>query len=175
MIIRYGFETNSSSSHSLVINPSVDMLNSINDLGVYEGANESQKFVISGNTRFGWEWEIWDSPADKLFYMLIDADDENFTSLMREYIASKVDVTPENVIFNEFDGRDSYDCYVDHESHGTSLSIRSKPLDEIWEFIMNPNSCVRGGNDNQCGPWSKSYAMDSENDSDERHKDNLIT
>lgn len=155
MLIRHGFETNSSSSHSLVISPDNDVLTDVSKLGVYEDSTEGRKFIVSGNTKFGWEWEIWDYPGDKLFYILIDGASEELTNEMRQMVATKAEVEFKNVIFDGIDNcNDNYSCYIDHQSLGTSSDVRRMETEEIWQFIMNPNSCFRGGNDNQCGPWS---------------------
>lgn len=152
--VRDGFETNSSSSHSVVIS---DVDNAFTDLS-YLGQLEfgGKTLHVEGETRFGWEWEIWSMPGDKLNYILIDNDNDE---LVRERLVNliKEKTGVEHVDFPDFDNAPEYGAYVDHQSSGTSQEVLRLDDDELWRFIMNPESAFRGGNDNDEGPWSTYY------------------
>jgi hypothetical protein len=152
--VREGFESNSSSSHTLVIGDiSVPLIKDLAQLG---HVDEKGNFIIAGNTRFGWEWEIWDFPADKACYLRIDSDNEPWLiDRLREAIGENVGVEPQNVIFEGIDDEDPdtmYSYYIDHQSVGTSVEVLNGGKESIWNFIMNPESMVEGGNDNEDGP-----------------------
>lgn len=150
--VREGFESNSSSSHTLVIGDlSMPLIKELNMLGKLD---DDGNFVITGNTRFGWEWETWDFPADKACYLRIDCEhNNNRVDQLREVIGKNVGVEPWRVIFEGIDDADkSYSYYIDHESVGTSSEVFCGGDDAIWNFIMNPSAKILGGNDNEDGP-----------------------
>lgn len=148
--IRSGFETNSSSAHSLVIDHSDEsVIHPISELGFIDEANFLN---VDGETYFGWEWNIWNSPGDKVNYLYIDSGGSD------ERIQRLKDILMKNTGtfgVNFLSISDSkYDPYVDHQSRGNSEEVFEMTDDNIWRFIMNPNSKFRGGNDNEYGPWS---------------------
>lgn len=153
--VREGFESNSSSSHTLVIGDiSVPLIKELSQLGFLD---KSGNFVITGNTRFGWEWEIWDCPSDKASYLRIDCDNnDQRVNRLREIIGKNVGVEAYRVIFDGIDDDDPdtlYSYYIDHQSAGTSAEVFDGDDDAVWNFIMNPSAKILGGNDNSDGPW----------------------
>ena len=152
--VRDGFETNSSSSHSVVISDSDNVFTDVAYLGQLELDGET--LHVEGETTFGWEWELWSMPGDKLNYILIDNDNdpsvrERLVNLIKEKTGVKY------VDFPGVDNAKEYEAYVDHESRGTSRDVLELDDDDLWKFIMNPESSFRGGNDNDDGPWSTYY------------------
>ena len=149
--VRDGFETNSSSSHSVVISDTDNVFTNVAMLGAIEG----DTLHIEGETAFGWDWEIWSMPGDKINYILIDSDDEAVTERIVELVKEKTGV--KHVDFPSLTtarAANSWSAYVDHQSIGTSVEVRSLDDESLWKFIMNPESSFRGGNDNSDGPWS---------------------
>jgi hypothetical protein len=149
--VRDGFETNSSSSHSVVISGTDNVFSDFAMLGILDG----DTLHIDGETNFGWEWEIWSMPGDKINYIIIDSDDEAVTERIVELIKEKTGA--KHVEFTSLDAakkEGSYNAYVDHQSIGTSAEVRGLDNESLWKFIMNPESSFRGGNDNSDGPWS---------------------
>lgn len=155
--VRDGFETNSSSSHSVVISDSDNTFTDLAYLGIIDG----ETLHVEGETIFGWEWELWSMPGDKLNYILIDNDnDELIRERLINLIKEKTGV--KHVDFPGIDGGGEYNAYVDHQSKYTSGKVLELGDDDLWKFIMNPESAFRGGNDNDDGPWSTYY--DEEDD-----------
>jgi hypothetical protein len=160
--IRAGFETNSSSAHSLVLPADGETtLSKTSQLGFIDEANELH---ISGNTCFGWEWEIWDYPGDKVNYLIIDSGhDEGLINRLKRVIMDNTGTF--NVVFDsivEAKEQGSYNTYVDHQSIGTSAPVRKFNDEQLWNFIMNPSAMIRGGNDNSDGPWRPDDTFDIE-------------
>jgi len=152
--VRDGFETNSSSSHSVVISDSDSVFTDLAYLGTLE--LDGGTLHVEGEIAFGWGWELWSMPGDKLNYILIDNDkDELVRERLVNLIKEKTGV--KHVDFPGIDNAREYNAYVDHQSAGTSREVLELSDDSLWKFIMNPESAFRGGNDNDNGPWSTYY------------------
>lgn len=141
-VVRAGWETNSSSSHSLVLDPKAGpVLTQASDFGVVA---DDGVLVIYGTKSFGWEWTIWDAPDDKVQYLLADGFDlDRMVSLLERYLGMKVRFAP----------KDEYDYGIDHQSEGRSAEIQALSDERVWAFLTNPKNQIRGGNDNEEGPW----------------------
>lgn len=153
---RKGWETNSSSSHSLVLDPSEkSVFRKAAEFGPVEGGI----LTINGKVDFGWEWEIWDDPGDKVNYLLVDGFPvERMIHLLTTRLG--VDdvrfevMSPVEGIGNRNAGWERNEVGgIDHQSVGTTSRIQSLTDDEVWAFITNPKNVIRGGNDNSEGPW----------------------
>jgi hypothetical protein len=149
-VIRDGFETNSSSSHSLIISDDLDFAPDTNFGPIKDGV-----LTVDGVTDFGWQWDIWCMPGDKLNYLYLEAGSEVRKDRLDQIITENLGVAkiqyfgsadPDSV-------RSSYRAYIDHQSTGTSSDVWSMTDAQIWGWLTNPNSCIRGGNDNETGPW----------------------
>jgi hypothetical protein len=169
---RHGvFETNSSSTHSISIHASSD--------GVYDTlpVNDDGVVHLRGGS-FGWEWNRYNDAETKANYCAIDAHsrycekDYNETPFSDEVIAARVQMLKEVIMEVTgakdvvFDFSTEYNrsnwSYIDHQSYGTSFdAFESK--EALKEFIFNPKSVLRTGNDNDDVPagWrDESYVMD---------------
>jgi hypothetical protein len=158
------FETNSSSTHSISIAASSD--------GVYETlpVNDDGVVVLHGG-EFGWEWKQYRDAETKANYCAIDAhsrycerthyENPDRPNDSDEVIAARVQMLKEVIMevtgakgvvfdFSTEYNRDNW-SYIDHQSYGTSFdAFESK--EALKEFIFNPKSVLRTGNDNDETP-----------------------
>lgn len=152
--IRNGFETNSSSSHSLTL---VSELTVQPDYNI--GDLEGTVLTIPGEFGFGWQWDIWDDAMSKIAYIYLDRcchgnhdkdtvpDPESLArlcSILTTYSGKEI----KTIKLSE----DGYH-YIDHDSAGTTSELWQQSDEAIWKFITNPGCAIRGGNDNEEGPW----------------------
>ena len=139
------FETNSSSTHSLSLQAVGVRDDYFGD--IYPSTEDRKSFLRINGYGFGWQWEIWDSPALKAMYLYLDNDipefRERLTGLLREKL--KVDEI-------HFETERSY---IDHDSFGTTARFRTAGDEELWDFMTLPGNQIRGGNDNEDGPWER--------------------
>ena len=128
------FETNSSSSHSLVISqgnlqtPPINHITEDNILNLYGGD-------------FGWGYEKTNDWLDKANYCACDFEyDENKTEYLKEVLIDYLKL--DDVVI------DLENCYgIDHQSNGTAREeLNSK--NDILNFIFNPNCILILDNDN---------------------------
>ena len=148
--VRAGFETNSSSAHTLVLDDS-DVVPTINVNARLGYIDEKNQLHIVGNTEFGWEWEIWDYPGDKVNYLYLDnrhnsAAVDRLKSVLMKYTGTT------DVHFDSIYEPKSF-AYIDHQSEGTSAPVFELDDEGIWQFIMSTTSAIKGGNDNSDGPF----------------------
>lgn len=140
--VRHSWETNSSSSHSLVLIAGGRTVNAT-DFGKVV---DNILTIIPTTIDFGWQWEIWDSPIEKLCYLLLDGlNEERAKKLLKE----KLNV--DEVCLPDWE-KYKYSAYIDHDSIGTTREIINSTDEELWNFITG-DSQIRGGNDNEEGPW----------------------
>jgi hypothetical protein len=121
---RYGFATNSSSSHSVVFLP--------------EGLTLSDRDAYDGD--FGWNRFVCASQEGKLRYLAAQSmgsipDDE----IKTVFQAAGVDDSEITAIL------ENEDRYVDHQS---SISMNNAKLAFLTKLFMSPKIAVLGGNDN---------------------------
>lgn len=124
--IRQGFATNSSSSHSLIY------------------VREGQSIPSGGPAygEYGWSWFILDTLEDKIHYALTDRMDVDTIVEATGLSAQRVE---------EIGRMYGDDCYIDHESYGTSGTVDAKQL-------FSDNVVIVGGNDNDSAPdWLAEY------------------
>jgi hypothetical protein len=139
------FETNRSSTHSL----------SLQGIGVrdtyfgdiYPGGENRLSFLGINGYNFGWQWEIWDSPALKALYLYLDNNIPEFRERLVSLLKTKLNV--DEIHF------ETERSYIDHDSHGTTAGFRTASDEELWDFMTLPGNQIRGGNDNEEGPWER--------------------
>src|SRR6185436_17955269 len=135
--IRSGvFETNSSSTHSIVISENT---NGILDTIV---PDDEGVIILSGG-EYGWSWEKFNDPLSKANYCALDlqknpANIRMLADVITQHTGAK------KVVF-------SLEGYIDHQSAGASETafVNSEVLKN---FIFNPKSWLFTGNDNDYAP-----------------------
>lgn len=150
-------ETNSSSSHSVVI----DMSNYFPDSEVISlPMDENNNIHIPGNVNFGWEWEKYNDALTKIQYVCGIICDRNSKKVKQLKEIVKSFTGANDVIFDwEADykkrieaGEKPDDIWkavpeIDHNSSDIFCEIIENK-DTLKNFIFNPNSWLFLGNDN---------------------------
>ncbi len=140
------FETNSSSSHSVVVSGEVATEFGLSKEEIREGVI----YVGHCKTEFGWESEHSSDTHSKLAYLLIQAAGSYTDSITEDYNA-KTKAVFETVRF--VTGCElklpasTSDWHIDHQSMGDCDDILEDP-DQIAVFAFSPSSYVHTGNDN---------------------------
>lgn len=147
--IRYNtFETNSSSQHTLVLRP-------IFSEGQYE--IPSLESVIKYIDEYHWGWDVLETPAKKLGYLLTHAmfNKELIEDLQELFDLWKYTKSVERVVLNP---GYSYGQMIDHQSFGEwSSFVNTKKLDQLEQFILSPSVNIIIGNDNSSVPIDLLY------------------
>lgn len=127
------FETNSSSSHSLVFSKK-------NRGYSYDLPVDENGVLVIPYGEFGWGPDILKTPIEKLSYLITDHGgiDDDIIEMIKTKCPKVKEVETEPV--------DSYwpEGYVDHESVGTSRGVSPEELvfnNSIIVIIDNDNSC----------------------------------
>jgi len=134
-LIRKGcFETNSSSTHSIVV--ARDDQDFVMDT-IYP--DQDGLIVIPGEEyEFGWEWKKYNDAITKLAYALHDKVDFD---MLKEVVIEQTGAV--DVIFDA----DSEYSNIDHQSVGTAKEV-CIDKESTKNFIFNKNSWLFTGNDN---------------------------
>lgn len=135
------FETNSSSSHAVVIF-------SDSDLGIYDVnlPHENGVLTLTGG-EYGWGPDTLSTTLDKLNYAATEffgnGKEEELRDLVREVTGLEI----EYIGSNSWDAKENtHYAYIDHNSHGTLEEYMEEvPLKEI---LFNTNYGILIDNDN---------------------------
>lgn len=166
--IRNGvFETNSSSSHSVSINSSEELLDTL----IPDKDGNIVLSGIGGCGEFGWGLERINSAYIKALYCAVDCfRNEKSMKLLTDVIKKQ---TLCNDVIYDIELKDYNSekwCYIDHQSQGTS-SPCFESEENLRNFIFNKNSWLFLANDNSEIPnW---FYIESENI--EKHNITLIS
>ena len=140
------FETNSSSSHSVVVSGEVSADFGLSKEEIRDGVID----VGRGKTEFGWETEYSRDTHSKLAYLLIQAAGNYVDSITEDYNANTKAVfeTARFVTGCELKlPSNTSDWHIDHQSMGDCSDILEDP-DQIAVFAFSSSSYVQTGNDN---------------------------
>ena len=152
------FETNSSSSHSITVAGT-----EAEDFGLARDVLRAGVISVERHSDFGWEWTEHYGTVDKIAYMLMQCDPENFSSGVEpgdDIIPTLVERSGEARwlvgLIEEATGckvefRTGRYVGIDHQSHGEGSELFSDPA-EMRRFLFSPSSRLRTGNDNS-DPW----------------------
>ena len=159
--IREGvFETNSSSSHSIALNPK-RYSNYEAKFYMFKTDDSGNVKVLSKLGEYGWGYDILDSPDEKLSYiltMIVCGSDAN--TLQEIYDSNEFKEVEECVIKNtEFDGIiidnidpnhiDDGSYYIDHQSFYSNYKDFLNDYDlTLEEYLFNSRYSVIIDNDN---------------------------
>lgn len=165
------FETNSSSSHSIVIKELQE--GDVLDLGYLTPNDEGILYVGPG--QFGWETARHRDSGTKASYlltslMLTKNSVEEFNRVLFDVTEAKM-IMLSNSLYNRdgaIDGEvgdedhDDYSHYIDHESYYVPQQVLSGGYEAIKNFIFNPASILYTGNDNDDGVYELRLADGNE-------------
>ena len=126
------FETNSSSTHSIIINKNSNVYTTITP-------DENGIIKLTGGD-FGWEWRKYNDALTKANYLSIRNE---YHDIIKEVIIEHTGCS--DVDFSEVNG------HIDQQSHNVLNHILSTK-NSIKEFIFNEKYWLYTGNDNQCAP-----------------------
>lgn len=153
------FETNSSSSHSLVLNPT---MTEMVDPPLPEHIIKSGVFVVYPQD-FGWEIEDYNDVDTKASYLYADAcqhsdDDFDPNDEITRTNNEKLKIIEEafrryagvGVFFEKRDGKNEYYRYgsIDHQSVGECEQIWEEGVNGVIRFLFSRASTLHIDNDN---------------------------
>jgi len=128
------FETNSSSTHSIHIDNKTMLM----DTSLLP--DEDGVITLTGG-EFGWEWERYNDALTKANYASIESSGVN-NELLIQAISEQTGARSVNINHINW-------VYIDHQSQGL---LREMNLEELKNWIFNPNSWLITGNDNSSEP-----------------------
>ena len=143
--IRKGvFETNSSSTHSIVISQETPH--------IYDTIHPDGNGAIQlTGGEFGWSWERFDDAFTKACYCAVDQENNGVNINMLKEVLMEHTGAKEVTLEFSTDYNHAHWSYVDHQSYGTSSeAFGSKEM--LKDFIFNPLSVLFTGNDNSEAP-----------------------
>lgn len=157
-LIRHNvFETNSSSTHSISVVAGAKVYDTI-----YPNEDGCINLVPED---FGWDWAAYHWVHDKLLYLLIYARDwsgansQQFTDQIWEVVCEHTGAT--SIVIQPIPspyGNSDDIGYIDHQAvedndlHWMFMDENSNQI--LKDFIFNPNSILRTGNDNSYCPYN---------------------
>lgn len=165
IFIRRAWETNSSSSHSLVL-VDLDTASPLTPAATFGPVVDGELIVNPIQREFGWQWEVWEDPSTKVMYLLLDHFDRaRLQAILDNRLVGQDGVI--RVTLPPKDPPDTYNSYIDHESAGTTEELRGKTDDQVWAFLVGA-SVIRGGHDNTtAGPWTTTRELENEQRAEE--------
>jgi len=142
-LIRHGvFETNSSSSHSIVVDRNGDYVGLTPD--------ENNEIVIRPED-FGWNFDTYQNPEDKLAYLLIYIRDWIPVETMKLIYTKRLcDMVEEHTgASNVYLSGENGDGYIDHQSvEGGQLEEYFQDQGLMKDFVFGRKSILETGHDN---------------------------
>lgn len=139
------FETNSSSTHSFHVDESAEVLESISP-------DENGIITIHVDEGFGWEWKRITDLETKLKYCATEG-----SGISRDFLSKALMLHTGCKKVEYVNATCPYDSYIDHQSIENLKSITDEY--KLLILLLNPNSCILTGNDNQATPFGF-YDMD---------------
>lgn len=146
-IRRCAFETNSSSSHTLVLDMECEL--------VQNPFDTIEEEIVIQALALGWDWTDYFKPIDKIrcaFTAACQYKDSKDTYIDMIYDVV-FDYTNVKCIFEPTEDYYPYG-YIDHQSYGEIDSI-FKSIDAMRQFIFGKESVYHTGNDNGYDPRLK--------------------
>ena len=155
------FETNSSSSHSLTIDPSA-----VRDFSLMADALRAGVIEITLDSFYGWEWRRLHKPQSKLAYLLTQATycgggvsveraeaGDDITEMLREgsSAAEAIIAAVEEATGCRVTVLAGSDAGIDHDSVGVGGDLWREP-DNLLNFVFSKDAYVQTGNDNNKPP-----------------------
>lgn len=132
------FETNSSSTHVIVVKPR---------------KKDERPVIVKPNWEgeFGWQWDEWYSTEDKLAYMIkclvcYDYNEDTLQDKIKpiQEKLHNLDIDFEIPTYEEY-----RNGYVDHEDwYQEEIEDIYNNDEELLDFLLGEYSCIVGGNDN---------------------------
>lgn len=142
------FETNSSSSHSIIISDKTDGI-----LDTLDCICDNDDTMVFEGGEFGREWSRSNDPEKKISYCATDnKENPERLAMLAKVIAEHIGCKEvEFRLTDEEDTEYSKYYYVDHQSVGTSSDAFESEA-TLKNFLFNPGSWIFTGNDETTPP-----------------------
>lgn len=144
------FETNSSSTHSLVLSEAGNLLEQ-----PFSDVITKQGVVTVEGGEFGWDIETFTNVHDKLSYLYTDAmlsaseksePDPETNDKLRMLVDAVKEHTGLVLGFSHNSGYWEFG-YIDHQSVGLCADVWSKGVEGVKQFLFDPSSYFETDND----------------------------
>lgn len=150
------FETNSSSTHSIVVSKGNPIPGTPDIYGASYATYENGILRLSEDNNFGWGWEVLSEWLDKFAYAVAEFQyNENDLEVMLEKVQEHLDcihiIIPRRTLWNDQSKTEPDYGYVDHQSQGTLLNFLNETGISIIDFIFDDRYAVVLDNDNNYG------------------------
>lgn len=147
------FETNSSSSHSIVVTKDAKKLALAHHGPNGYASYENGILRLGEDNNFGWGWEILTDWLDKFAYAVADFqyDEsalEDLLKRMQIHLDCSVIVIPRRKLWNDPHKTEPDYGYVDHQSCGTLREFLTRRNVSVMDFIFSDKYVVVLDNDN---------------------------
>jgi len=157
------FETNSSSTHSLVIDRHSSLINKP-DFEIIEGW-DNEAYVRAESGQFGWEIELYTEPRALLSYLATSIINEHhYCKTSKEELKQKVsdavykvtgyyvkfddDLYEEGLINVKYENMVYKYGYIDHQSFDQPTKVLEGTQQDIIDYLFRTDSYLKTDNDN---------------------------
>ena len=163
------FETNSSSTHSIVVSTGKKIQKPLNQYETYYATYEDGILRLSKDNNFGWGWEVLTEWTDKFAYAVAELrfrteELEDILYKVKERLGCTEIVIPERTLWNDQSKTEPDYGYIDHQSHGTLLCFLNETRTDVIDFIFDDRYSVVLDNDNNYGDFYDEFIAKNELD-----------
>lgn len=146
------FETNSSSSHSIVVRKRSTLLDLSTDGNHYSDFASFEDGVLSlrGGNHFGWGWDVLTNWLDRFAYAMASLGEDKQSEIldgMKERLKCEIEITECVPWWGDGSSRPDYGD-VDHQSCGLLGSFLLETGIDVMDFIFDDKYVVIIDNDN---------------------------
>ena len=150
------FETNSSSTHSIVVSYDKKIQYVTNPYQTHYATYENGVLRLCEDNSFGWGWEVLTDWKDKFAYAVAElrfrTDElEDLLNKVKERLGCTEIIIPDRTLWNDETQTEPDYGYIDHQSHGTLLCFLSETGTNVIDFIFDDKYGVILDNDNNYG------------------------
>lgn len=156
------FETNSSSSHSIVVAraPKSPAIENVGPNGY--ASYENGVLRLNEDNNFGWGWEVLTDWLDKFAYAVADLQYrervlEDLLEKVKDRLGCSYIIIPRRILWNDPSKTEPDYGYVDHQSCGTLLDFLEETGVDILDFIFDERYAVILDNDNNYGEYHDAF------------------
>lgn len=150
------FETNSSSTHSIVVAKNGKIPESRDAYGTVYASYEDGILSLKEGNIFGWGWAVLADWLDKFAYAVAEfqyneIELEKMLEKVRKCLGCSEIIIPKRTLWNDEDKTEPDYGYVDHQSMGTLLGFLNETGTNVIDFIFDDRYAIVLDNDNNFG------------------------
>ena len=154
------YETNSSSSHSIVVTKSAKSRNFHFHVGYATYDNGILR--LSEDNHFGWGWEVLSTWLDRFAYAVAEVQYEEamleeLLSGMKERLGCSAIIVPRRTLWGDDSKTEPDYGYIDHQSAGLLRMFLADQQIEMLDFIFDDRYIIILDNDNNDGEQHRDY------------------